>query len=113
MSFLKSKYAGIADGAPDPAGDRILYRRTAGREHVRRPLRWPSFPTDFGGWQMYKDVKIEQETLDVLKADDTLNRVYINPARNASTYLFIAFFKTQRVRAVAAFAEELPAGKWL
>ena len=25
---------------------------------------------------MYKDVKIEQETLDVLKADDTLNRIY-------------------------------------
>ena len=45
---------------------------------------------------MYKDVKIEQETLDVLKADDTLNRIYVNPARNASTYLFIAFFKTQR-----------------
>ena len=54
------------------------------------------FPTNVAGWQMYKDVKIEQETLDVLKADDTLNRVYINPAHDASTFLFIAFFKTQR-----------------
>src|SRR5665811_1534697 len=44
----------------------------------------------------YKDVKIEQETLDVLKADDTLNRIYLSPARNANAYLFIAFFKTQR-----------------
>ena len=32
---------------------------------------------------MYKDVKIEQETLDILKADDTLNRVYVNPQRTS------------------------------
>jgi EpsI family protein len=41
-------------------------------------------------------VKIEQDTLDVLKADDTLNRIYLSPARDANVYLFIAFFKTQR-----------------
>jgi EpsI family protein len=45
---------------------------------------------------MYKDVKIEQETLDILKADDTLNRIYVNPQKTAQTFLFIAFFKTQR-----------------
>jgi EpsI family protein len=62
------------------------------------PLASPlaAFPTDIAGWQMYKELKIEQDTLDVLKADDTLNRVYLNPARDADAYLFIAFFKTQR-----------------
>ena len=37
---------------------------------------------------------IEQEELDVLKADDTLTRVYRSPEGVAS--LFIAYFKTQR-----------------
>ncbi len=55
-----------------------------------------SFPSTVSGWEMYKDVKIEQETLDILKADDTLNRVYLNTPKNAQAYLFIAFFKTQR-----------------
>ena len=49
-----------------------------------------------GSWQLYKDVQIDQETLDVLKADDTLNRVYVDPAKSASAFLFVAFFKTQR-----------------
>ena len=62
---------------------------------------------------MYKDVKIEQETLDVLKADDTLNRVYINPARNASTLPVYRVFQDAALRTVSAFAEELPAGKRL
>jgi len=47
-------------------------------------------------WQLYKDIKIDQETLDVLKADDTLNRVYVNTQQSASAFLFVAFFKTQR-----------------
>jgi len=49
-----------------------------------------------GSWQLYKEVQIDQETLDVLKADDTLNRVYVDPAKSASAFLFVAFFKTQR-----------------
>ena len=32
----------------------------------------------------------------MLKADDSLNRVYISPERNAGASLFIAFFRTQR-----------------
>jgi EpsI family protein len=55
-----------------------------------------AFPGSIHGWEMYKDVKIEQETLDVLKADDTLNRIYIDPQRTSQVYLFVAFFKTQR-----------------
>jgi len=55
-----------------------------------------NFPTEIAGWGMYRDVKIEPETLEVLKADDTLNRIYLSPERNASAFLFIAYFKTQR-----------------
>ena len=45
---------------------------------------------------MARDVPIEKEVQDVLKADDTLNRVYVNPSRTDYAFLFIAYFKTQR-----------------
>jgi EpsI family protein len=64
----------------------------------RAPLVSPLslFPPAFGGWVMARDLPIENEIQDVLKADDTLNRVYINPSRTDFAYLFIAYFKTQR-----------------
>ena len=64
----------------------------------RAPLISPLslFPSAFGGWTLERDVPIEQEVQDVLKADDTLNRVYVNPSRTDFAFLFIAYFKTQR-----------------
>ena len=64
----------------------------------RAPLVSPLslFPPAFGGWVMARDLPIEKEIQDVLKADDTLNRVYIDPSRTDFAYLFIAYFKTQR-----------------
>ena len=54
-----------------------------------------AFPIESGPWRMYQDMPIEKEVQDVLRADDTLNRVYVGPG-GAAAYLFIAFFKTQR-----------------
>jgi EpsI family protein len=54
------------------------------------------FPAESGAWRMYRDMPIEKEVQDVLRADDTLNRVYIGPTEGSAAYLFIAFFKTQR-----------------
>ena len=64
----------------------------------RAPLISPLglFPTAFGGWTMARDVPVEKDVQDVLKADDTLNRVYVNPSRTDYAFLFIAYFKTQR-----------------
>ena len=95
MSFLTSKYARIVTAALILQGI-VFYAVALRAENTPTVSPLDGFPTNVAGWQMYKDVKIEQETLDVLKADDTLNRVYINPAHDASTFLFIAFFKTQR-----------------
>ena len=95
MSFLRSKYARIVTAALILQGI-VFYAVALRAENTPTVSPLDGFPTNVAGWQMYKDVKIEQETLDVLKADDTLNRVYINPAHDASTFLFIAFFKTQR-----------------
>ncbi len=74
----------------------ILYTTVSRAETVPvvRPLF--EFPTKFGGWTMVRDVPIEKEVQDILKADDTLNRVYVNPADHVEANLFIGFFKTQR-----------------
>lgn len=53
-----------------------------------------TFPTQFPDWTMIRESKVEDEILDVLRADDTLTRVYANGSEIAS--LFIAYFKTQR-----------------
>jgi EpsI family protein len=55
-----------------------------------------TFPAASGQWQMEREYPLEQEVLDVLKADDTMNRVYSNSSKTATTSLFVAFFKTQR-----------------
>jgi EpsI family protein len=69
---------------------------------VSRPERTPAmrplaqFPAAIAGWRAVQDVPIEPEVLDQLKADDTLNRLYLDPARKVDIDLFIGFFKTQR-----------------
>jgi EpsI family protein len=59
-----------------------------------RPLN--QLPQQLGGWQMTQESFVDKETLDVLKADDTLNRVYRDPSTGASASLFVAGFRTQR-----------------
>jgi len=66
-----------------------------------RPLE--AMPTSLGTWQLIQTGVIEQEVLDVLKADDILNRVYCTSAspdcaRNGqgAASLFVAAFRTQR-----------------
>jgi EpsI family protein len=95
VSFLTAKYARIVTVVLILQGA-VFYAVALRAENTPTVSPLEGFPTNVAGWQMYRDVKIEQETLDVLKADDTLNRVYVNAAQEASTFLFIAFFKTQR-----------------
>lgn len=55
-----------------------------------------TFPTHVGDWVLLRDIPLEKDVIDVLKSDDTLQRMYINPRTNQYAWLFIAFFKTQR-----------------
>lgn len=59
-----------------------------------KPLR--ELSAQLGPWSMVSDTKTEPEVQEVLKADDTLNRVYFDGATGESAGLFIAFFKTQK-----------------
>jgi EpsI family protein len=95
VSFLNSTYARVLTAILLIQG--IVFYSVALRAENIPPIGpLADFPSNVNGWEMYKDVKIEQETLDILKADDTLNRIYVNPQKTGEVYLFIAFFKTQR-----------------
>jgi EpsI family protein len=63
---------------------------------VPRTAPLSAFPGTSGGWTVEHDYPLEKEVQEVLKADDTLNRLYLNPQQTQSASLFIAFFKTQR-----------------
>ncbi|MDX2152714.1 MAG: EpsI family protein [Bryobacteraceae bacterium] len=64
------------------------------RENVPAVQPLAKFPQEFAGWRTAHESQMDQATLDVLRADDVLNRTYLGPRGYAN--LFIAFFKTQR-----------------
>lgn len=55
-----------------------------------------SLGSRIGDWVLQQETPMDKETLDILKADDTLSRNYANPVLNSSSHLFVAFFKSQR-----------------
>lgn len=59
---------------------------------MSRPLA--QVPASLGPWQLVQESPVDQETQDILQADDLLNRVYVSGNRAAS--LFVAAFRTQR-----------------
>ncbi len=74
-----------------------LYYSLAYRaEHIPQTAPLSAFPTLIGDWRTVADVQIEPEILELLKADDTLNRVYTDSGGQTPVNLFIAFFRTQR-----------------
>ena len=89
MVFLNNKYARVLTVV-------LLLQAGAFYAIARRPERVPpmgplsGFPVLVGNWQMLQDLPIEKEILDVLRADDTLNRRYVNVAQTADLYFFIA-----------------------
>jgi EpsI family protein len=62
----------------------------------KTPLAAPlsGFPTLVGAWHLEEVGVVDQETQDILKADDLLTRTYTS--REGEANLFIAYFKTQR-----------------
>ncbi|HEV2202290.1 MAG TPA: EpsI family protein [Bryobacteraceae bacterium] len=68
-------------------------------------------PLMLGAWQFAQDGVIDQETLDVLRADDILNRVYTRGPQGA--YLFVAAFRSQRTGKTPHSPKNcLPGGGW-
>ncbi len=74
----------------------LFYGFTYSR-HEKVPVHQPlnQFSFDGSNWSLVQDEPIDQDTLDVLKADDILSRVYQDKMGDAAT-LFVAYFETQR-----------------
>jgi EpsI family protein len=66
--------------------------------HEKVPLHKPlgQFALASGEWLAQEDMPLDKETLDVLKADDILSRVYRNANNGAVATIFVAYFQTQR-----------------
>jgi EpsI family protein len=76
-----------------------------------QPLR--DFPRQLPGWTMAQEGYVDDETQAVLKADDTLTRLYANPKFLVRPNLFVAFFKTQRTGAIPHSPKNcLPGSGW-
>jgi len=65
-------------------------------ENIPKHTPLSQFSLDGTDWVLRQEVPLDQETLDVLKADDILSRVYQNKVNGQMATLFIAYFSTQR-----------------
>ena len=55
-------------------------------------------PTTAGPWRVLRDIPLDTDVSELLKADDALNRIYVdNTGRSLS--MFVALFKSQRTGA--------------
>ncbi len=80
----------------------VLLLQMAGFFAVSRretvPLAHPlsELPSQLGAWNLVQESQVDQETMDVLRADDVLSRFYADPAQRRGASLFVAYFKSQR-----------------
>ena len=91
-SLLRSKYLRILTLVV--VVQAVLFYSASHGESTPLPLPLKVFPASFSDWRTLQEGVVDNETLSVLKADDTLIREYAGPKGDAS--LFIAYFKTQR-----------------
>jgi EpsI family protein len=72
------------------------------------------FPHTIGSWNMAREGVIEQEVLDILKADDLLTRIYVDSKTGRGVDLYIAAFRSQRNgKAPHSPKNCLPGNGWL
>jgi EpsI family protein len=92
MSILSNRYARILTGAL--LVQAVLFYTASHGDAV--PLKQPleQFPKLLGAWRTIVVGVTDQDTLDVLKADDTMSRDYASPYGMVN--LWVAYFKTQR-----------------
>jgi EpsI family protein len=72
----------------------VLFYTASHGENTPLPAPLTTFPPVLGHWHEVQEGLIDQDTRDVLKADDLMSRVYAD--RGVRPELFIAYFKTQR-----------------
>jgi EpsI family protein len=72
------------------------------------------FSLDDNRWTLIQNVDIDRDTLEVLKADDVLSRIYQNRTTGTTATLFVAYFQTQRTgKAPHSPKNCLPGSGWV
>ena len=66
------------------------------REEVPSPRPLAELPKQFSAWRMAREEVTDPEVQAVLRADDTVSRLYFDSANGRSASLFVAYFKSQR-----------------
>lgn len=79
---------------------------------AHKPL--DQFSLDQSKWSLVQNVDIDKETLDILKADDLLSRIYEDRGTGKMATLFVAYFQTQRTgKAPHSPKNCLPGSGWV
>lgn len=79
---------------------------------AHKPLE--QFSLGDGKWSLIQNVDIDKETMDILKADDLLSRVYQDKQDGKLATLFVAYFQTQRTgKAPHSPKNCLPGSGWV
>ncbi len=73
-----------------------LFYGLSRRENVPAHRQLENFTFPGNEWSMAEDSKLDAETLEVLKADDILSRLYVDKQTGKAANLFVAYFTTQR-----------------
>jgi EpsI family protein len=95
MTFLNSRAAQILTGVL--VLQAAAYYGISARSELAPAIKpLSSFPQESNGWRTVQESPLDKPTLDVLKADDTLNREYVDAAGTRGAFLLFEFFKTQR-----------------
>lgn len=74
----------------------LAVRAVSRPERMVAPPPLTSFPQQIGNWHLAQEGIVDQETRDVLQADDLLTRTYSRPGSQLLTGVFIASFLSQR-----------------
>jgi EpsI family protein len=93
-SILKNKFAIALTLALLAEG--ILYYSAYAIEIAPQNKALDLFATELGDWHMVRESRVDKETLDMLHADDTVNRSYAKETYPVPVGMFVAWFKTQR-----------------
>lgn len=92
----------------------VLLYAFSRNEILPTPPPLSSFPTMVGPWTMIQEGYVDEETMSVLRADDTLTRTYARPTDRMATNLFIAAFLSQRTgKAPHSPKNCLPGAGWV
>jgi EpsI family protein len=74
----------------------FYYTAASRREIIPNVAPLATFPSAIGDWHVIAEYPLTDDTQRVLRADDTLNRDYVDVSQARRASLWIAYYKTQR-----------------